>query len=268
MHPTTKKQFEQLLDVYKKARERIAAKMINYNWLPARELALLKVVDEQIIILEKETTVFLQASIPFEYEEEIKRAEKNLTKLWVEAIGIKNFTTIDKAAIDYIVTDLEARALMSVRWVRRGSVDFVSRVKQARIRELLAVSQIAGQWVRETAKEAAWIIRETWITAFLNRRWARLKLDTYIFWLIRNWIQEVHNTASYNRYVEAGIEVVQYSHIWDKKVSKICRPREWKYYKISWITPPPAGSHFNCRHNLEPIVRVPTNATVHETYPN
>jgi len=73
--------------------------------------------------------------------------------------------------------------------------------------------------------------------------------------LVRNNIQIIHNQAAYNRYTETGIEVVRYSIIGDAKVSNICKPREGKYYELASIIPPPLGSHFNCRHTIEPKIK-------------
>ena len=113
-------------------------------------------------------------------------------------------------------------------------------------------------------------MRQDGITGFINKRGARLKLDTYMRQLVRNSIQEVHNQAAYNRYSEAGIEIVQYSTIADDKVSDICSAREGKYFYLNGITPPPLGSHFNCRHRLKPKLPkfVPAGVKIHLHYPN
>jgi len=54
---------------------------------------------------------------------------------------------------------MSERLVMSVRQVRRSVVSHISSVKQAKVRDLLAVSQIEGKGVAETAKEASRIIR-------------------------------------------------------------------------------------------------------------
>ncbi len=270
MKPLTKEQFLALIKLYKQARANIALKMLEYDGVKVREVALLKTVNEQIKILEKQTLDFLETYIPSEYAEEIKFAESQLKELWVKGLWVSNLTQIDTKAIEYIVSDMSERLIISVRWVKRDVINHINRVKQAKIRDVLAVSQIEGKWVTATAKEAAGIIKKEWITGFVNKRGARLKLDTYMRSLVRNNIQEVHNQAAYNRYVEAGIEVAQYSKIGDEKVSSICAPREWKYYYLKWIIPPPLWSHYNCRHHLTPKLpkQIPKGTIIHLHYPN
>lgn len=268
MEKLTKEQFEKLLKLYKEARARIALQMVSYDGVKVREAALLKTVNEQIKILEEQTGKFLDSYISREYKAELKRAEKEVRELWVKGIWLATMTQVDKKAIEYIVSDMSERLIMSVRGVKRWVINHIAAVKQAKIRDLLAVTQIEGKWVREVAKEAASIIKKEWITGFINRRGARLKLDTYMYQLVRNNIQEVHNQAAYNRFTEAGIEVVQYSKIADSKVSNICKPREWQYYYLKGITPPPLWSHFNCRHRLKAVVRVPKGVKIHLHYPN
>lgn len=270
MEKLTQEQFKKLLELYKQARAKIALQMASYDGVKVREVALLKTVNEQIKILEEKTGSFLDTYVELEYKAEIKRAEADVTELGVKGLGVSNLTQVDKKAIEYIVSDMSERLIMSVRQVRNSTISYINNVKQAKIRDLLAVSQIEWKWVKATAKEAAAIIRKEWITGFINKRGARLKLDTYMYQLVRNNIQEVHNQAAYNRYTEAGIEVVQYSKIGDAKVSDICRPREWKYFYLKGITPPPLWSHFNCRHRLKPIIKskVPENVSIHLHYPN
>jgi SPP1 gp7 family putative phage head morphogenesis protein len=268
MKPLTKEQFIALIKLYKQARAKIALSMLNYDGVRVREIALLKTVDEQIKILEEATKNFIEPYVTREYKAEIKTAEKQLTELWVKGIWVANLTQIDTRAIEYIVSDMNERLIMSVRQVKRSVISQIAAVKQAKIRELLAVSQIEGKWVRETAKEASIIMKREWITGFINKRGARLKLDTYMQQLVRNNINEVHNQAAYNRYTEAWIEIVKYSVIADSKVSEICKPREGKLYYIKGIVPPPLWSHFNCRHTLIPQVKVPENVKISLHYPN
>lgn len=242
--------------------------MVSYDGVKVREVALLREVDKQIKILEEATLNFIEPYVTREYKVGIKDAEKQITEVWVKGLGVANLTKIDTRAIEYIVSDMSERLIMSVRQVKRSTIGYINNVKQAKIRDLLAVSQIEGKWVRETAKEAARIMKTEWITGFINKRGARLKLDTYMQQLVRNNIQEVHNQAAYNRYTETGIEIVKYSVIADSKVSEICKPREWKLYYLKGIIPPPLWSHFNCRHTLIPKVRVPKNVKIALHYPN
>lgn len=269
MKKLTKEQFIKLIKLYKEARAKIALSMLSYDWVRVREVALLQTVNEQIRLLEKETEKFIWVYVQREYKSGIKVAEWLITDLWVKWLWT-NLTQIDTKAIEYIVSDMSERLIMSVRQVKRSVITHINTVKQSKIRDLLAVSQIEGKWVRETAKEASRIIKQEWITGFINKRGARLKLDTYMQLVIRNNIQQIHNESAYNRYKETWIEVVKYSVIADSKVSNICRPREWQYYYIDSIGAPPMDSHINCRHSLLPKLknRIPKWTIIHTGYPN
>lgn len=267
MKKKTLEELNALLKVYRKAREQVALALLDYKPNSTRDQQLIIELNKIIKELEEEAEKFTWTAFIREYKSEIKISEQKLKSLNIKQLW-NSLTQIDKKAIEHLETETRWRLIIAARWIRREVLTVIDEVKQANIRELLQVSIATWQSTEWIVKTAVKDFRNEWIEAFVAIDGRKLKLENYARIIIRNNIQQAHNDAAYNRYVEAWIKVVKYSVIWDAKVSDICRPREWKFFFIDSIETLPSWSHFNCRHQLIPIVRVPEWVEVHTWYPN
>jgi len=263
---TSQEKLNKLLKVYKEARQKIAIWLLEYDWTKTAERILLSQVNEIIKSLSEQTNTFYEEVIPIEYDLWLKEAKKTLKSLKVDWLW--SLTVIDKKSIENLLFTAKTSALIGVEWIKKWVAWHIRQIKQNKIRELLAVWRIVWEWVQETSREASNIIKKEWIYAFTSRNGSRLKLEEYMNALVKNTLAQANNDASYNRYTEAWITVVQYSTIWDNRVSAICAPREWKYYELAWITTLPSWSHYNCRHILKPVVIIPEGVKIYKEYQN
>lgn len=267
MKKKTLEELNELLRIYKKAREEIAVSLFDYIPNETKEKTLLQKVNQTIKELEEKSLKFTEKAIKREYKDWIKDTNNKLESIWVETIW-KSLTTIDNRAIEFLISDTSERLIIASRWIKNEVINKINQIKQNKIRELLNVWLITWESTEELTEKFVKEFKNEWISSFIAKDWRKLKLENYWRTIIRNNIAQAHNTGSYNRYIESWIKVVQYSIIWDSKVSEICRPREGKYYYIDTIEPLPWGSHFNCRHTLLPVINVPDWVPIYSWYWN
>lgn len=209
---------QRLVKLYRETTESLLAEFDNVTDVSrARRVALIANVDEELRKLGVETAKWADKEIPSAYKMGTQDAVVGIERLisagaiGKEVLSTKTFTTINKDAVEAMLSDTSRAFAENLTGVGRSIRSITTEAYQREVKAKLAEGVVSGTTRKELADQLKQSLKDRGLTGVVDKSGKQWRLEHYADMLARTKLTEAVNTGTANKMLENGMDLVQVS---------------------------------------------------------